>query len=476
MTLRKLTVAFDKPMQVWDGFGFNYVETAQTRNYAEDHQEYGGFSYLSQSDRETILEMIFGEDGLKPGVIKMFLDSFHQSEPGPDYDFDPAVLDPKAYDHTTTCSWMTTFVREGVQHTKARDGVDLPIIITLYGPPGWMTKQKILRGRDLDPVMKTEVAKYLISWAKHLREVEGFNVRYLSLHNEGEDWVRWPQDGSDDPDHVGHDYNLFWSPEQVLDFLSFMPAMLKVHGMEDISITPGETSNWFRFYDWGYADAIADSPEALAGMGLITSHGFAGLNWCNRWYGDWRSAGIDILREKKPELHAWVTSTSWAKMDVEFINQIRNNIYAAKVNAIIPWAGLQVAGKWVGGDPNPGCAFKISTDGTYRVEPGYYFYKQVSRAGQPGMTVARVSSNETLLSLIAFAANGTDNPNAFVLLNMTKAEMEAPIEISGSGSGLYEAFCTSASEHYSSKGRFSLDQNRLVYLVPPRSVTTFFEI
>lgn len=253
----------------------------------------------------------------------------------------------------------------------------MPIIVTLYGPPGWMTQQKILRGRDLNPLYKTEVAKYLIAWAKHLRDVEGFNVRYLSLHNEGEDWVRWPADGGDAPEHSNHDYNLFWPPEQVADFLAFMPAMLEAHGIEGVTVTPGECTNWQRFYDWGYADAIADNPAAAAGLGLITSHGFASLSWSNRWYGDWRSAGIDLLREKRPDLHAWVTSTSWAKMDVEFVNQIRSNIYMAKVNAIIPWAGIQVAGRWVGGDPNPGCAFKISTDGTYYVEPGYYFYKQV---------------------------------------------------------------------------------------------------
>jgi hypothetical protein len=109
--LRKLTVSFDKPLRPWDGFGFNYVETAQTRDYAADPQEYGGFSYLSEADRAAILEMIFGEDGLKPGVLKMFLDSFHQLEPGPAYSLDPNILDPAAYDHASTCRWMTDFVR-----------------------------------------------------------------------------------------------------------------------------------------------------------------------------------------------------------------------------------------------------------------------------------------------------------------------------------------------------------------------------
>ena len=49
---------------------------------------------------------------------------------------------------------------------------------------------------------------------------------------------------------------------------------------------------------------------------------------------------------------------------------------------------------------------------------GYYYFKQVCRAGQPGMAVARVRSNDSLIGLIAFAGNSTDNPDAFVVLNM----------------------------------------------------------
>jgi len=61
------------------------------------------------------------------------------------------------------------------------------------------------------------VAEYLISWVKYLRETEGVPVKYISLHNEGEDFVRWPEDGGD-PGGVNHDYNMFWPPAQVVDF------------------------------------------------------------------------------------------------------------------------------------------------------------------------------------------------------------------------------------------------------------------
>ena len=151
--LRRTVVNFSHKLQPWDGFGVNYVEASQTRDYDADPQEYGGLSTLTEADRQQIVELIFGDEGLKPGAIKMFLDPFHQAEPGPGYDWDRNVIDPSAYDHTTTTRWMRYFVRDGMQKTRAR-GDDLEILTTLYGPPAWMTVQKFVRGRDLDPQYK----------------------------------------------------------------------------------------------------------------------------------------------------------------------------------------------------------------------------------------------------------------------------------------------------------------------------------
>jgi hypothetical protein len=470
MMMRRTVVNFAKPIREWDGFGVNYVEVAQTRDYEEDAQEYGGFSLLTETQRREIIDLIFGEDGLKPALIKMFLDPFHQDAPGSDYDTSPEVISPETYDHETTTRWMREFVREGLQTTRARGG-DLNILTTLYGPPAWTTKQKFVRGRDLDPAYKHEVAKYLIAWAKYLRDVEGFPVGYICLHNEGEDWMRWPLDGSTD-DALSHDYNMYWPPEQVVDFLKLIPPILKAQGMEDVGIAPGETTNWYRFSEWGYADAVAADWEAVARLGLITSHGFKGAPR-GTWYGDWRSTGIDAIREKRPGLHAWVTSTSWAQMDVWFVDEIRNNIYAAKVNAIIPWAVVQRPGKWVGGDPNPGTAFRVYDDGHYEVLPGYYYFKQVCRVGQPGMAVAGTVSNDSEIGLIAFAANGSEHPDAFVVLNMADHPVSLEIDVLGTGATSFTAHRTSPDENYLALGEFRLKNCKLPYEAPAGSVTTF---
>ena len=216
------------------------------------------------------------------------------------------------------------------------------------------------------------------------------------------------------------------------------------------------------------------TPEAIEKLGLITSHGFKGADVPGRWYGDWRSLGIDTLRAKRPDLHSWVTSTSWSNMDVFFVNEIRQNIYCAKVNAIIPWACIQRPGKWVGGDPNPGCAFKVLDDGSYEVSPGYYFYKQVCRAGQPGMAVARVLSNDSEVGLIGFAGNGTGNPDAFVVLNLVDRPKDLQVRVLGSESVVFEVYRTSEGEQHVALGEFEMRDGLIAYESPPGSVTTFY--
>lgn len=81
-------------------------------------------------------------------------------------------------------------------------------------------------------------------------------------------------------------------------------------GLKTVSVTPGENTNWFRFSYWGYDDALAEDPQALEALGLITSHGFFIGLYENRWFGDHNNLGTELIRSKKTGLNAWVTSTS----------------------------------------------------------------------------------------------------------------------------------------------------------------------
>ncbi len=467
-------IHFDHPLQEWDGFGFNYVETAQTTDYNEFPQDYGGFSLLSEEEKEEIIELVFGEDGLKPGLVKMFLDPWHQAEPG------------GVFDHETTTSNMREFVREGYRKTLERGG-DLQIITTLYGPPAWATLQKFLRGRDLDPEMREELALYLADWARFLTQEEKLPLKYISLHNEGEDWQRWPRDGKEPYIGDGHDYNLWWPPEQVLDFVGFLPGVLREHGVEGVKVTNGESSNWFRFSHWGEAWALSEDPEALQNLGLITSHGFYnGTYWY--WYGDHNPYGINLIRNKRPELHAWVTSSSWANMDAHFVRQIYGSIYAAGVNGFIPWAGIQRPPLWVGGDPNPGNAIQVHEDGSYELRNGYYFYKQATVAGQPGMKVVKTITRDTDLTAMAFGSDDTDNPDAFVITNAklddwspesfsVRNDKKIRIELKASPYSRFRVYRTDGeTDFFRDLGVMEAKNGVIEYTAPAGSVTTFLGV
>ena len=158
---------------------------------------------------------------------------------------------------------------------------------------------------------------------------------------------------------------------------------------------------------------------------------------------------------------------------------MHDNIYSARVNGIIPWAGIQRPVQWVGGDPNPGSAFTVHEDGSYEVRRGYYFYKQITRAGQPGTIVCRTTSNETLLPVIAFAKGTSISADAFVVTNMnTRSNKPCVISITGTSATKFKAFRTNEAEteKYTEIGIFTVENGKLIYDAPAVTVTTFFAL
>jgi len=478
--ISEIQVHFDRPLRSWDGFGVNYVETCQTRDYGLFPQDYSGFGFATEATREKILDLVFGEDGLRPGLTKLFLDPFHEgmTKMGNDND-DPMDIDLKGYDHETTTHWMRYFNKEGLKRMK-RWGGNLTAIATLYGPAPWMTRQNYVLGRDLNTEEKFEMAEYVASWAKFLREKEDINVRYVSLHNEGDAYYRWPLDGSN-PGEDHRDYNMFWPPSQVAELISITRDVLDANGLDEVGVTPGETQTWFRFDTWGYASEIINNVKALQDLGLITSHSFAFLdNPQSVYYGDYRSVGQDLIQAKRPELKSWVTSRPWAD-GVSFIENIRRDIYESKVNGLIPWATISGANQWMGSDGTYSdgsmkVAFLIREDGSLKINDQYYFYKQVSRAGQPGTVVAQVINLDPALGAIAFGSGKTQNPDTFVLINKSKEAKEIKLRIAGSPSTVFKIVRTSEGEHYQTIGEVSLSEDTITYPCPPMSVSTFFGI
>jgi O-glycosyl hydrolase len=479
VTDRVLHIRFDRQIRPWDGFGVNYVEAAQTRDYSLYPQDYSGFSFASPDSRDLVMDMIFGKEGLRPGLTKLFLDPFHEgmTKEGNDND-DPMKIQLERYDHQSSTKWIRYFNREGLSMMKLWGG-SFTSLVTLYGPAPWMTSQKYLLGRDLDPDEQYELAEYMASWAKYLIEIEGIPVKYISLHNEGDAYYRWPRDGSN-PGEDRRDYNLFWPPQQVVDMLKVTRQVLDGTGMQDVGLTPGETQNWYRFDQWGYARAIVDDTLALENLDLITSHSFANILIPNSiYYGDYRSIGQDLIQKKKPGIPVWITSRPWSD-GPDFIENIRRDIYESKANGIIPWALIAGDKEWLGedGEYKDGSInkpFSIHRDGSVTVNASYYYYKQVSFAGQPGMWVADVINLDPSVGAIAFKAGVPSQKDAFVVINKTDQSKKLTICLYGSGE-TFQAYRTMKGESYRELGTFLFRDGQLIYSCPPRSVTTFYSV
>ena len=396
-------VNFDQPLREWDGFGVTYVQTAHTGDYKKYPQDYGGFSLLDSTKKAEIIDLIFGNDGLKPGIAKIFLDPLHQS------------VQRGNYNHELSTRYLFEFYQMGLEKMKSDNG-NLAFLTTLYGPPAYITLQNQMRGRDFDIKKKQDLLDYFTSWSAYLVNEMKFPLQYISLHNEGDDWRRWPNDGVGTNFGHGHDYNMYWSPSLVAEMIPALRKALDKKGLQDVLVTPGETQNWFKFFYWGYADSIAHSSNSLDALGLITSHGFSGFTF-GRWYSGTNNFGSQLLRSKNPGLKAWVTSDSWGKMDVNFASNIWAQVYQCEINGYIPWAVIQRPAQWTNNDPNPGTAFVVDENGNFTVEKGYYYYKQFSRAGQPNTTVSKVFSMDSELLPMGFSSSETGTKDAFILIN-----------------------------------------------------------
>jgi O-glycosyl hydrolase len=454
-------VDFSRHLQPWDGFGFNYVEAAQTRDYAAQPQDYGGFSHLSAEQREEIVRLVFGRDGLDVGILKMFLDPWHQAEPG------------GPFDHETTTRHMLEFAEAGAR-LREEQGRDLTVLTTLYGPPPWATMQKHIGGRDLDPAQAENLIDYMLHWVEFLRG-RGLEVRYLSLHNEGEDFYRWTFDTGEQRLEK-FDYNAHWRPEEVNAFLETTAAEIARRGIEDLHVTNGEPSNWTRFYHWGYAAALRDDPDALRGLGLLTTHGFINGDMRKLSYATVQGLTTDLVREARPELHAWVTSMAWGEMDTVFVRMVQENIVAARANAVIPWSGVNHGPSWIGGDPTGGTAIRVHAAGRYELTRGYFFYKQLTTAGHGGMAVAYSSAANPQVHTLAFAGADSAHPDAFVVSDSVHIwGLPLAIRVRGTDARRFRAFRTTedGKERYEALGVFEVTDGVIAYDPPTGSTTTF---
>ena len=160
-------------------------------------------------------------------------------------------------------------------------------------------------------------------------------------------------------------------------------------------------------------------------------------------------------------------------MDAFFIWEMHNNIYSAKVNAIIPWATVQRSSKWVAATRTLAPPSGLTIAATSRWKKAITSSNRSAGRVSRGCRWPQVRSNEPDIVLIGFAGNGTKNPDAFVVVNVNEEAMDVDIEVLGSAAS-FTAYRTSETERYVAAGTFHITGGAIAYQAPAMSVTTFY--
>ena len=156
-------------------------------------------------------------------------------------------------------------------------------------------------------------------------------------------------------------------------------------------------------------------------------------------------------------------------------------IYQANVNGIIPWAFTKDIDTY----DRTIKPIDIFADGTYRVAPLYYIFKQLSRAAQAGTSVVQAFSMDTEVLAFGFSGNGTKNKDAIVIANNHDFPWKVSVEVKGTKTKSFQAFRSNEGkidklnplvtwDRYKDIGIYHVNDGRLLIDMPPKSVVTFF--
>jgi hypothetical protein len=101
--------------------------------------------------------------------------------------------------------------------------------------------------------------------------------------------------------------------------------------------------------------------------------------------------------------------------------------------------------------------------------------KQLSRAGQAGMSVAEVSTSDPDIQLIAISGGDTKHPDALIVFNMNERRRhDVSIRLSGTAARSFDGYVTGFRRKYEPLGTISAQDGTLQATVPAQSVVTFF--
>jgi hypothetical protein len=141
--------------------------------------------------------------------------------------------------------------------------------------------------------------------------------------------------------------------------------------------TGGEPTNRYRLSFWGYADALAENEKAQKEPGTAIFPRIPRGRVRQPMDRQPCPCG-DAETARKASGPQGLGHPDGPDQDGREIREgNRGHIDEARVNGLIPWAGIQKPPPWTGGDPNPGRAIHASEVGAFKNDGQYEFYKEL---------------------------------------------------------------------------------------------------
>ena len=387
----------------WIGFGGAFTESSA---YC--------YAQMSEADKQSTLEALFGESGLRYQLCRLCigsadfaLDEFCYVEDN-DYDL-------RTFSIERDRKYVIPFVKDAIRYSKR----EILFFASPWSPPAFMKENGTrFSGGKLKKDCYALYAEYIVRFLKAYRE-EGIPIFALTLQNEPKAIQTWE--------------SCFYTAEDEIAFTPYLRSALDANGFAEVKLLCWD-HNKERLYE--RADKIFSAcPDTIDGAAY-------------HWYSGEHFDAIGALRAKYPD--KLILNTEFCKSNIEdktdtrYCTELLHDIRQG-TNGICDWNMIldEMGGPYhnrMGGCD--ACIRLDSATGSVRRNGLYWQLYMFSHFIEPGATVLWTSTYAESMPLCAVR-----NPNGEVVVNLfnsTKSDHHPhlfidgkSVEITAKAGGLY---------------------------------------
>lgn len=448
--------------QTIDGFG---VAQAGWTDYLYAHRK-----------REEVLNLLFGNDGLRLSILRGEVYPHYSQQPGDrsfymDEDVDMPLDDPffdidfgadgneaeEAIAQRRGQLWLTKKAKELYQVDK--------LVFSVWSPPAYMKSNGKVSKGYLQSSYYQDYADYLSDFCDAYRSA-GLPVYALSPANEPEYEAEWS--------------SCRWLPGSTTlgKFIVNNLGPTFAEHQPGVKIIFGENAQWNKILNllMGSKDYVANiltfKPGIVDYPLIAAGHGYVDPITKQvpkiEPFTKAESKGIPVwLTEISDALNSYDTSMSdglkWAKLFHQYLVD-------AHVGAIIWWAGALPDN-----GTNEGLIFTSKDRVTYETTKRYETFGNFSRYIPVGSQRITAEKGSSLPADVLISSFKKGNRYTIVAVNPTDAEVSSELALNGAQpAGVLQRFVTDADRRWEASGETALTSEGTYTLVlPAQSVTTF---